>query len=327
LSKTAATSGPESNYLEAGNFLDVPAFSGLGEAQSAEKFPDTTADGAILTTATSPEIEDPMAGRRLGAYRLVRRIGQGGMAAVFLAVRADDEYQKEVAIKLLEPGPDSHELLSRFRNERQTLAGLDHPNIVKLLDGGSTPEGLPFLVMDYVDGSPTDDYCDAHKLLVDERLRLFLKVCEAVQYAHQKSVVHRDLKPSNILVTTDGTPKLLDFGIAKVLNPQPSAQRLQLTQTGAGPNFFGQVDLSSMGGRLGVAVRMDPQHNIFVALEQWVEQGIAPDAIIATKYVNDLDPSQGVRMTRPLCPYPQVAVYKGSGDTNDAANFACTKDR
>ncbi|HXY06647.1 MAG TPA: tannase/feruloyl esterase family alpha/beta hydrolase [Terriglobales bacterium] len=173
-----------------------------------------------------------MVGRLLGAYKLVKRIGQGGMAAVFLAVRADDAYRKEVAIKLVQLGSDRHELLSRFRNERQTLAGLDHPNVVKLLDGGSTPEGLPFLVMDYVEGIPIDDYCDRHKLRIDERLRLFSKVCEAVQYAHQKSVVHRDLKPCNILVTSDGTPKLLDFGIAKVLNPNPSAQSLVLTQTG-----------------------------------------------------------------------------------------------
>jgi serine/threonine protein kinase/tetratricopeptide (TPR) repeat protein len=155
------------------------------------------------------------------------------MGAVFLASRDDDEYHKQVAVKFLHPGFDSSDLLNRFRNERQTLAGLDHPNIVKLLDGGSTPEGLPFLVMDYVEGSPIDEYCDQLKLCIDERLHLFSKVCEAVQYAHQKFVVHRDLKPSNILVAADGTPRLLDFGIAKVLNSQPSAQALSLTKTGA----------------------------------------------------------------------------------------------
>jgi feruloyl esterase len=122
--------------------------------------------------------------------------------------------------------------LNRFRNERQTLAGLDHTNIVKLLDGGSTSDGLPFLVMDYVEGSPIDEYCDQHRLSIDDRLHLFGKVCDAVQYAHQKLVVHRDLKPSNILVIADGTPRLLDFGIAKVLNPESSAQGLLVTQTG-----------------------------------------------------------------------------------------------
>jgi serine/threonine protein kinase/tetratricopeptide (TPR) repeat protein len=185
----------------------------------------------LLATATSPE-EDPMAGRQLGVYKLVRRVGQGGMAAVYLAVRADGEYRQQVAIKLIRPGLDSGEVLRRFRNDRQTLAGLDHPNIVKLLDGGSTPEGLPYLVMDYVEGSPIDQYCDNRKLSVDERLRLFSKVCGGVQYAHQKRVIHRDLKPSNILVTAEGVPKLLDFGIAKVLSPELSGQALA-TQTGA----------------------------------------------------------------------------------------------
>jgi eukaryotic-like serine/threonine-protein kinase len=224
------------NYQEAGSFLDDPVLTPAPNAPS--EIPREEASRPhpepeeLLATATSVEAADPMVGRHLGDYKIVRRIGQGGMAAVFLAVRADDAYRKQVAIKLVQPGVDSGELLSRFRNERQTLAGLDHPNIVKLLDGGSTPEGLSFMVMDYVEGSPIDDYCDRHKLCIDERLHLFSKVCEAVQYAHQQSVVHRDLKPSNILVTADGTPRLLDFGIAKVLNPQPSAQSLVLTHTG-----------------------------------------------------------------------------------------------
>ncbi len=178
------------------------------------------------------EIEDPMLGRRVGAYRLERRIGYGGMASVYLAARADEEYRKQVAVKLLRSNLFDAELLKRFRNERQTLAALDHPNIVKLLDGGSTGERLPYLVMDYVDGHPIDEYCDQHKLSVDERLCLFSKVCEAVHYAHQRMVVHRDLKPSNILVVADGTPKLLDFGIAKVLTPEPASQNLLVTQTG-----------------------------------------------------------------------------------------------
>jgi serine/threonine protein kinase len=226
------------NYQEAGSFLDDPVLNpGIlapnnpGEIQTEEASRLHPQSGELLAATTSAEEEDPMVGRQLGAYKLVRRVGQGGMAAVFLASRADDEYRKQVAVKLVQPGLDSRDLLNRFRNERQTLAGLDHPNIVKLLDGGSTPEGLPFLVMDYVEGSPIDEYCDRHKLSVDERLHLFGKVCEAVQYAHQKLVVHRDLKPSNILVVADGTPKLLDFGIAKVLNPEPS-QNLVVTQTG-----------------------------------------------------------------------------------------------
>jgi feruloyl esterase len=220
------------NYQEAGSFLNEPIWNRLWEGRTTEGSSDSKGLCAPFTTAPETEVIEPMTGRRLGAYKIVRRIGHGGMAAVFLATRADDEYQKQVAIKLVQPGLDSPDLLNRFRNERQTLADLDHPNIVKLLDGGSTPEGLPFLVMDYVEGTPVDDYCDRHKLSVDDRLRMFSKVCEAVQYAHQKSVVHRDLKPSNILVTDDGTPKVLDFGIAKVLNPPSPAQALLLTQTG-----------------------------------------------------------------------------------------------
>jgi serine/threonine protein kinase len=220
-----------SDYQEAGSFLNEPVLYRLWEGRTTEGSLDSKDLCAPFTTASETEVIEPMTGRRLGAYKIVRRIGHGGMAAVFLATRADDEYQKQVAIKLVQPGLASLDLLSRFRNERQTLADLDHPNIVKLLDGGSTPEGSPFLVMDYVQGAPNDDYCDRHKLHVDDRLRLFSKVCEAVHYAHQKSIVHRDLKPSNILVTNDGTPKVLDFGIAKVLSPQTPAQTLTLTQT------------------------------------------------------------------------------------------------
>jgi serine/threonine protein kinase/tetratricopeptide (TPR) repeat protein len=218
------------DYQAAGSFLDNPALNSaeIPIDQVSRILPSSEEHHG---RATSEETEDPLINRRLGDYKLVRRVGRGGMAAVFLAVRADEEYQKEVAVKLVQPGLDSQDVLSRFRNERQTLAGLDHPNIVKLLDGGSTPEGLPFLVMEYVEGSPIDEYCDRHKLSVDKRLRLFSDVCDAVQYAHEKLVIHRDVKPSNILVVADGTPKLLDFGIAKVLNPEPRAQSSLATQT------------------------------------------------------------------------------------------------
>jgi serine/threonine protein kinase/tetratricopeptide (TPR) repeat protein len=227
------------NFQEAGSFLDDPVLgSKIGTPDSPAKDPELEStrraaeSSGPSATATNIEAEDPMVGRQLGAYKLVRRVGQGGMASVYLAARADDEYRKQVAIKVVHPGLGSHNLLTRLRIERQTLAGLDHPNIVRLLDGGSTPEGFPFLVMDYVEGCPIDDYCDRHGLCVDARLQVFSKVCEAVQYAHQKGVVHRDLKPSNILVAADGTPKLLDFGIAKVLNPEPCSKTSLATRTG-----------------------------------------------------------------------------------------------
>ena len=153
----------------------------------------------------------------IGAYRIVRELGRGGMGTVFLAVRADAQFEQRVAIKLIKRGMDSDAVLQRFRHERQILAGLDHPNIARLLDGGSTPDGLPYFVMEYVDGLPIDDYCRARALTIQARLLLFRQVCAAVAYAHQHLVIHRDIKPSNILVTADGVPKLLDFGIARLI--------------------------------------------------------------------------------------------------------------
>lgn len=163
---------------------------------------------------------DVMVGKRVGAYRVVREIGQGGMAIVYLGERDDQNYRKRVAIKMVKPGTGTEQVLQRFRNERQALAALDHPYIVKLLDGGSSPEGFPFLVMDYVEGLPIDQYCDRNHLPIEGRLRLFREVCSAVQYAHQNLVIHRDLKPGNILINAEGLPRLLDFGIAKILNPE-----------------------------------------------------------------------------------------------------------
>lgn len=158
--------------------------------------------------------------KRIGAYRIIREIGRGGMAVVYLGERDDQNYRKQVAIKMVKPGIDVAQILDRFRNERQTLAALDHSNIVKLLDGGSSEDGSPYLVMEYVEGLPIDQYCDLHKLSIDDRLRLFREVCSAVQYAHENLVIHRDLKPGNILIAKGGVPRLLDFGIAKLLNPE-----------------------------------------------------------------------------------------------------------
>ncbi len=166
------------------------------------------------------------AGARVGAYRLVRELGQGGMGTVYLAVRDDDAFHKRVALKILKRGMDTEAIVRRFRTERQILAGLDHPNIARLLDGGTTADGLPYLVMEYVDGVPLAAYADAHALDTTARLRLFQVLCRAVQYAHQNLVIHRDIKPANVLVTSDGVPKLLDFGIAKLLNADLTGQTL-----------------------------------------------------------------------------------------------------
>jgi tetratricopeptide (TPR) repeat protein len=160
---------------------------------------------------------DDHVGERIGAYRIVGTLGTGGMGDVFRAVRDDDQYRAEVAIKLMRADVRDNLAEQRFRNERQILAKLDHRNIARLLDGGATPGGVPYVVMELVQGEPIDKYCDARDLAVRDRVQLFLQVCSAVSYAHQHLVVHRDLKPNNILVTADGSVKLLDFGIAKLL--------------------------------------------------------------------------------------------------------------
>jgi serine/threonine protein kinase len=144
-------------------------------------------------------------GERLGPYRVIDQIGRGGMGVVYRAVRDDESFTKEVAIKVIDPGLRSDEILRRFRAERQILAMLEHPHIARLIDGGTTPDGSPYLVMERVPGKPLLDYCDAHRLAVEQRLALFLMVCDAVQFAHQRLVVHRDLKSDNILVTEGGS--------------------------------------------------------------------------------------------------------------------------
>lgn len=166
-------------------------------------------------------------GLRLGAYRVVRTLGQGGMGDVYLAVRDDDAYEKQVAIKLIQHGLDSEEALRRFRAERRILAQMEHPNIARLIDGGDTSDGLPYLVMEHVDGLPLDVYIETNAPSLAAQLDLFLSICSAVRYAHRNLVVHRDLKPGNIMVDIDGVPKLLDFGIAALLGPaDPAANRV-----------------------------------------------------------------------------------------------------
>ena len=156
-------------------------------------------------------------GSRVGVYEITGEIGLGGMGEVYRAIRADGQYHQTVALKIVRADLGSQLTATRFRNERQILATLSHPNIARMLDGGTSAEGLPYFVMELVEGQRIDEYCDAHKLATSERLKLFLQVCAPVQYAHQRLIIHRDIKPGNILVTTEGIPKLLDFGIAKIL--------------------------------------------------------------------------------------------------------------
>ncbi len=203
------------SYGEAGELMEVPALELSAETGRQES-------------------EDPWVGSSIGPYEVIARLGQGGMGTVYRAVRLDDQYVKQVAIKLVRSGFDSDIYLRRLRNERQIMASLDHPNIARLLDGGTT-KGVPYFVMEYIEGKRIDEYCDAHKLNTVGRLKLFCRVCEAVQYAHQHLVVHRDLKPGNILITAEGVPKLLDFGIAKLLEPELFLQATALTVSHARP--------------------------------------------------------------------------------------------
>lgn len=191
----------------------------------------------VSETDSGGEEADPGAwgvGRSVGAYRLTALLGQGGMGAVYAAERADDQFEQRVAIKLVRWDADTPDLRRRFHMERQILASLQHPNIARLLDGGVTRDGIPYLVMEYVEGRPLHEYCTARSLALDARLELFRTVCAAVQYAHQNLVVHRDLKPTNILVTEDGTVKLLDFGIAKLLDVGAAADLSAMPKTRAG---------------------------------------------------------------------------------------------
>jgi eukaryotic-like serine/threonine-protein kinase len=204
---------------QTGGIIDQPAVK-LVAAAMAE---DLRADGGMTA--------DKMIGARIAQYRTVERLGAGGMGDVYRAVRADEQFEKQVAIKLVRQGLDTEFVYARFRKERQILAGFEHENIARLLDGGTTEEGHPYFVMELVEGKPIDEYCDEGKLGTANRIDLFLSVCSAVQYAHQRLVVHRDIKPSNILVTADGVPKLLDFGIAAILSPESDSPTANPTVT------------------------------------------------------------------------------------------------
>ena len=190
--------------------------------------PADRVDAALSAGALEQAIEAGATNERIGPYRIVRLLGHGGMGVVYLAERVEG-FTQQVAVKLLRVAvsSDRSDLVRRFLDERQILAALSHPNIARLLDGGVTEDGSPWFAMDLVHGTPIDRYCDAERLSINDRLGLFLDICDAVQYAHQNLVVHRDLKPANVLVTDDGDVKLLDFGIAKLIAPDSSTAPTQ----------------------------------------------------------------------------------------------------
>ena len=213
-----------------------PSISGeIASLLAAHEAPNALLDRAAVSFLPALDLAtgDRWSGRRLGAYVITGLVGRGGMGEVYSARRADAEYEQQVAIKVVRAGYDTAYMLDRFRTERQILANLDHPNIARLLDGGTTSENLPYVVMEFVDGQPIDVYCDHRGLPLRERLLLFRQACAAVSYAHQHLVIHRDLKPGNILVTPDGAVKLVDFGIAKLMQPEPTATPANVTVVAA----------------------------------------------------------------------------------------------
>ena len=199
--------------------LKTEVLSLLASDEGGGNFVGSQVEQAVLAMAAEPAAESNVTDRRIGPYRLIRELGRGGMGAVYLAARADQEYESQVAIKLVRPGLDTEFILRRFRRERQILARLQHPHIARMLDGDTTADGIPYIVMEYVEGASwITKHAIENNLSVEQRLRIFLPVCEAVAHAHRNFVVHRDLKPGNILINREGAPKLLDFGISKLLH-------------------------------------------------------------------------------------------------------------
>ena len=222
-------------FLEASSAEDEDLLKELREllaADAAAMKEDFWQHSAIQIQASNDHFGGSAVGEQVGQYRLVELIGKGGMGSVYRAVRVDAEFEKSVAIKLISATMHSPDVIANFRAERQILANLEHPNIARLLDGGARADGLPYLIMEFVEGTPPNDYCGNHNLSIFQRLDLFREICSAVHYAHQNMVIHRDLKPANILVTPQGIPKLLDFGIAKVLSPVTSHAGAAVTQPG-----------------------------------------------------------------------------------------------
>ncbi len=223
-----ATNGNEELKSEVSRLLaSIEKADSLNFLEGPDAFPRNLAEDI----STSEKATSSMIGQTVGNYKITELIGHGGMGSVYKAIRADEAYQKEIAIKILRQGMDTPSNIARFERERNILAKLDHPNIAQLLDGGITQQGLPYLVMEYINGIPLYEYCDVQNLSIEHRLHLFQSICEAVQHAHNNAVIHRDLKPSNILVTDAGNVKVLDFGIAKIMKPDSETEHFN-TRTG-----------------------------------------------------------------------------------------------
>ncbi len=279
-----------------GDFLERPALASLA-------LPPTPTGGGPEGT------EGAAAGSHLGPYRLLAPLQSGGMGTVYRAVRDDEQYQRQVAVKILRAGLRGEEVLHRFRAERQILARLEHPHIARLYEGGESDSGRPYLVMELVEGEPLDTYCDRRSLPIEERLALFRKVCGAVQYAHQSLLVHRDLKPSNILVTPEGEPKLLDFGIAKQL--EGPAEDAGLTRPGvrlltpayASPEQARGEPISTASDVYSLGVLL---YELLCGKSPYRLEGLAPHEV--EREIGEREPSRPSRAFDPASPEAEAAA-------------------
>ena len=288
------------------------------------------ARSAVWHVAREQTAGPQSAGQRVGAYQVLKTLGEGGMGTVYLATRADGGQQQEVAVKVMQPWfRPSRGVLQRFTTERQILANLNHPNIARLLDAGVTDDDLPYLVMEYVNGLPIDTYCFQNNLSTDDRLQLFRTVCGAVEHAHKKLVVHRDIKPANILVTAQGVPKLLDFGIAKLVDPDArDRMATRISQRMMTPEYASPEQVS--GGKITTATDVYALgvllYELLAGRHPFLLQGKTPLQVGQIICEQQAEPPSRTLGTAPAGRYPADAVRTLSGDLDHIALMAMRKE-
>lgn len=306
------------------------------EQSDSENFLENTADypkylAQEISEENIEEESTTLIGTTIGRYKIIELIEHGGMGSVYRAERADEIHSQRVALKLMRRGMDTPSNIARFKRERKILAKLNHPHIARLIDGGVTDNGLPYLVMEYVEGKPLYDYCDDHNLSVNQRLELFKSICEALHHAHNNAIIHRDLKPSNLLVTEEGQVKILDFGIAKLLEPEDPESNIFETQTGARILTLGyaapeQVEYQAVTTKTDIYILGILLYELLAGLHPFdiakkkmgkIEQLICHKTPLKpSKHFRKLDPvrQQKIAQSRDLSPDNLIKKLKGDFD-------------